>query len=85
MIRLNNVHKRFGDLVVLSGVDFVVEQGETVALLGPSGTGKSVLLKHINGLLHPDRAITSGLESQTTTVRRTGATVTTGCWNVWTW
>ncbi len=54
MITLSNVHKRFGDLVVLDGVDFKVQRGETVALLGPSGTGKSVLLKHINGLLHPD-------------------------------
>ena len=54
MIELHNVSKRFGDLVVLDGVDFTVEQGETVALLGPSGTGKSVLLKHINGLIHPD-------------------------------
>ena len=55
MIRLVNVHKRFEDLVVLDGVDFQVETGETIALLGPSGTGKSVLLKHINGLIHPDR------------------------------
>ncbi len=54
MIALRDVHKRFGDLVVLDGVDFNVERGETMALLGPSGTGKSVLLKHINGLLHPD-------------------------------
>ncbi len=54
MIELRNVCKRFGDLVVLDGVDFTVRQGETVALLGPSGVGKSVLLKHINGLLHPD-------------------------------
>ena len=54
MITLTNVHKRFGDVVVLDGVDFEVRRGETVALLGPSGTGKSVLLKHINGLLHPD-------------------------------
>jgi phospholipid/cholesterol/gamma-HCH transport system ATP-binding protein len=54
LIALTNVHKRFGDLVVLDGVDFEVRRGETVALLGPSGTGKSVLLKHINGLLHPD-------------------------------
>ncbi len=54
MIELRGVHKRFGELVVLDGVDFTVEQGETVALLGPSGTGKSVLLKHINGLIHPD-------------------------------
>jgi phospholipid/cholesterol/gamma-HCH transport system ATP-binding protein len=54
VIQLRKVHKRFGDLVVLDGVDFDVRQGETVALLGPSGTGKSVLLKHINGLIHPD-------------------------------
>jgi phospholipid/cholesterol/gamma-HCH transport system ATP-binding protein len=54
VIELENVHKRFGDLVVLDGVNFDVMQGETVALLGPSGVGKSVLLKHINGLIHPD-------------------------------
>jgi phospholipid/cholesterol/gamma-HCH transport system ATP-binding protein len=54
VIVLRDVHKRFGDLVVLDGVDFEVQRGETMALLGPSGTGKSVLLKHINGLLHPD-------------------------------
>ena len=55
MIELRNVHKRFGKQVVLDGVDFDVQEGETVALLGPSGTGKSVLLKHIIGLIHPDR------------------------------
>jgi phospholipid/cholesterol/gamma-HCH transport system ATP-binding protein len=54
MIELRNVKKRFGSLVVLDGVDFTVSDGETVALLGPSGTGKSVLLKHIIGLIHPD-------------------------------
>ena len=54
MIELRNVHKRFGKQVVLDGVDFNVREGETVALLGPSGTGKSVLLKHIIGLIHPD-------------------------------
>jgi phospholipid/cholesterol/gamma-HCH transport system ATP-binding protein len=54
VIELKRVSKRFGDLVVLDGVDFEVRQGETVALLGPSGAGKSVLLKHINGLIHPD-------------------------------
>lgn len=54
MIELRDVHKRFGQQVILDGVDFSVEEGETVALLGPSGTGKSVLLKHIIGLIHPD-------------------------------
>jgi phospholipid/cholesterol/gamma-HCH transport system ATP-binding protein len=54
MIELRNIHKRFGQQVVLDGVDFVVKEGETVALLGPSGTGKSVLLKHVIGLIRPD-------------------------------
>lgn len=54
MIALRGVKKRFGAQVVLDGVDFDVNEGETVALLGPSGTGKSVLLKHIIGLLKPD-------------------------------
>ena len=55
MIELRGVRKRFGEQVVLDGVDFVVREGETMALLGPSGTGKSVLLKHINGLIRPDQ------------------------------
>jgi phospholipid/cholesterol/gamma-HCH transport system ATP-binding protein len=54
MIELIDVHKRFGKQVVLDGVNFNVQEGETVALLGPSGTGKSVLLKHIIGLIRPD-------------------------------
>jgi len=54
MIELKQVSKRFLDSVVLDHVDFVVRQGETVALLGPSGVGKSVLLKHIIGLIKPD-------------------------------
>jgi len=55
MIEVRNVHKRFGKQVVLDGVDFEVREGETVALLGPSGTGKSVLLKHVIGLIRPDK------------------------------
>jgi phospholipid/cholesterol/gamma-HCH transport system ATP-binding protein len=54
VIELRNVSKRFLDNVVLDGVNFEVRKGETVALLGPSGVGKSVLLKHINGLIKPD-------------------------------
>lgn len=54
MIELRGVCKRFGEQVVLDGVAFTVLDGETVALMGASGSGKSVLLKHINGLIHPD-------------------------------
>jgi phospholipid/cholesterol/gamma-HCH transport system ATP-binding protein len=54
MIQLRGVKKRFGSQIVLDGVDFDVAEGETVALMGPSGTGKSVLLKHIIGLIKPD-------------------------------
>ncbi len=54
MIELRKVSKRFVDNVVLDQIDFTVKRGETVALLGPSGTGKSVLLKHIIGLIKPD-------------------------------
>jgi len=54
MIELKHIHKAFGDNVVLDGVDMTIETGQTVVLLGPSGVGKSVLLKHINGLLYPD-------------------------------
>jgi phospholipid/cholesterol/gamma-HCH transport system ATP-binding protein len=55
VIELYGLHKAFGKQVVLDRVDFEVREGETVALLGPSGTGKSVLLKHIIGLIRPDR------------------------------
>lgn len=67
MIELRGVKKRFGDQVVLDGVDFTVQEGETVALLGPSGTGKSVLLKHINGLIRPDAGtvLVDGLNVET--------------------
>ncbi len=53
MIRYRNIHKAF-DLPVLSGVDMTVETGEMFALFGPSGTGKSVLLKTTLGLVIPD-------------------------------
>jgi len=54
MIEIRGLTKAFGAKSVLEGVDLDVESGETVVVLGPSGTGKSVLLKHILGLLEPD-------------------------------
>jgi polar amino acid transport system ATP-binding protein len=50
MIRVENVHKRFGTLEVLKGVSIDIEKGEAVVLIGPSGSGKSTLLQCINGL-----------------------------------
>ena len=55
LIELRNLHKRFGRLVVLNGVTLNVEEGQSLVIIGASGTGKSVLLKHIVGLLRPDR------------------------------
>jgi phospholipid/cholesterol/gamma-HCH transport system ATP-binding protein len=54
MITIRGLRKRLGTKQVLDGVDLDVEAGETVVVLGPSGTGKSVLLKHIIGLMKPD-------------------------------
>ncbi len=54
MIRIERLHKRLGGQAVLRGVDLEVERGEILALVGPSGTGKSVLLKHMVGLVSPD-------------------------------
>jgi phospholipid/cholesterol/gamma-HCH transport system ATP-binding protein len=54
MITIRSLHKSLGGAAVLQGVDLDVQEQETLALIGPSGTGKSVLLKHIVGLLEPD-------------------------------
>ena len=53
-IQLTNVHKRFGDNVVLNGVNLEIMPGESVVIIGGSGTGKSVSIKCILGLLTPD-------------------------------
>jgi len=53
-IQLIDVHKRFGDNIVLDGVNLSIYQGQITTVIGKSGTGKSVLLKHIIGLLHQD-------------------------------
>lgn len=54
MIEVDAIHKSFDDHVVLQDVSFRVGAGESVAVIGRSGTGKSVLLKHLVGLLMPD-------------------------------
>ncbi len=56
MIRIENLHKYFGDLEVLKGIDLHIKQGEVVVIVGPSGSGKSTVLRCINKL----EKITSG-------------------------
>ncbi len=55
MIEFRNVYKSFGDNHVLRGIDLRVNKGESMVIIGGSGTGKSVLLKCVLGLLHPDK------------------------------
>jgi len=54
VISFKNIVKSFGSRTILNGISFDVEEGEIVFVLGTSGTGKSVLLKNIVGLLRPD-------------------------------
>lgn len=54
MIEIIELHKSFGSNHVLRGVNFLINKGESLAIIGRSGCGKSVLLKHIVGLLQPD-------------------------------
>ena len=54
MIDIDKIHKSFNHRDVLNGVSLRVEKGELIAIIGGSGVGKSVLLKHITGLIRPD-------------------------------
>ncbi len=54
MIEINNLTKSFGDNLIWRDVSFTIQDGETLAVIGKSGCGKSVLLKHLNALLYPD-------------------------------
>jgi phospholipid/cholesterol/gamma-HCH transport system ATP-binding protein len=54
MIEINNLHKSFGGKKVLDGINLKIDTGETIVIIGRSGSGKSVLIKHVVGLLDPD-------------------------------
>ncbi|MFU8891850.1 MAG: amino acid ABC transporter ATP-binding protein [Anaerosomatales bacterium] len=54
VIETRNLHKHFGDLHVLKGIDLTVAEGEVVVIIGPSGSGKSTLLRCLNFLEFPD-------------------------------
>lgn len=64
MIKIKDLHKNFGDLHVLKGIDLQVEQGEIVSIIGPSGSGKSTLLRCINKLeeFHQGHIIIDGVD-----------------------
>jgi phospholipid/cholesterol/gamma-HCH transport system ATP-binding protein len=78
MIQIQDLHKSFDGAEVLRGVDFEIHDGETLVIIGRSGGGKSVLLKHLCGLLRPDagRVIVDGVdidplsESELTPIRK---------------
>ena len=55
MISVQDLWKSFGDNHVLTGIDLDIEEGSTCVILGGSGSGKTVLMKHMIGLLKPDR------------------------------
>ena len=78
MIEVFNLHKSFGDQPVLRGVNFRIDDGETVAIIGESGCGKSVLIKHVIGLLRADEgdvvvdgvSMSSATEKEVYAIRR---------------
>jgi len=78
LIRFEGITKAFGSNVIFDGIDLEVQQGETLVIVGGSGTGKSVLLKCLIGLLEPtagrifyrDREITTMTEKQLIGIRR---------------
>ena len=54
VLEVNNIHKRFGKTDVLKGIDFKIEEGEVVSVIGSSGSGKTTLLRCITGLESAD-------------------------------
>lgn len=72
-IEFRQVTKRFGSRTVLDNLSFAIPKGEIVAIVGPSGTGKSVTLKHIVGLLEPDAGEVVCASSRTGYLFQSGA------------
>jgi len=70
VITIKGLYKSFDDLEVLKGIDFILHKGENVAVLGKSGTGKSVLIKIIVGLLKPDKGEVFALGKQVDKLNR---------------
>ena len=64
LVRLRDVHLNFGSAAVLKGISFDVRKGETISIIGPSGTGKSTILRCINGLIVPQQGqiVVNGIE-----------------------
>ncbi|WP_413113687.1 amino acid ABC transporter ATP-binding protein [Thaumasiovibrio sp. DFM-14] len=69
MIKLTQLTKRFGDQTIFSNIDLAIEQGEIVVIIGPSGTGKSTLLRSINQLEQADGGIIELDNLQVDTIR----------------
>ncbi|MFH1829176.1 MAG: ABC transporter ATP-binding protein [Pseudomonadota bacterium] len=69
MIEIKNVYKSFRGQVVLKGIDLIIPTAKITVIIGPSGTGKTVLLRHIIGLIKPDRGrvIVDGTDISTLT------------------
>ena len=59
MIKVKKINKSFFDKHILNNISFDISNGDSIAIIGQSGTGKSVLLKHLNGLLKPDSGTVS--------------------------
>ncbi|QXV66554.1 ATP-binding cassette domain-containing protein [Mucilaginibacter achroorhodeus] len=68
VIRIRGLQKSFGDYHVLRGIDLDLYQGENLVVLGRSGTGKSVLIKLISGMLYPDTGTINVLGNELTTI-----------------
>ena len=57
MIKIEDLHIEFGENQIINGVSFEIKKGDVLAIIGPSGTGKSTLLRGMNFLVHPKSGI----------------------------